>query len=76
MTGRRKENTELVSKMLREHLEGIVNAVVLGATNVSLESVNSKIQALKKRACGFRNRDRFRTGLDLYPNAQLAHTKP
>ena len=43
-------------------------------TNAGAESINAKIQAAKRRACGFRNRDRFRTaiyfhcgGLDLYP---------
>jgi transposase len=70
-----------VGEMLRSHLWGIVNAVVLRATNAHLEAVNSKIQALKKRACGFRNRLRFRNailfhtgGLDLYP-MNLTHTK-
>jgi transposase len=65
-----------VSKMLRRHLWGIVNAIVLKATNAHLEAVNAKIQALKKRACGYRNRERFRHailfhcgGLDLYPRA-------
>jgi len=38
------------------------------------ESINSKIQAIKKMACGFRNIEHFKTaiyfhcgGLDLYP---------
>jgi transposase len=71
-----------VSRMLREHLWGIINAVVLKATNAHLESVNAKIQALKKRACGYRNRARFRDailfhcgGLDLYPQLAAAHPK-
>ena len=41
----------------------------------------AKIPRIKKMACGFRNRDRFRTailfhlgGLDLYP-ASATHTK-
>ena len=70
-------------KTLRGHLWGIINAVVLGVTNAHLESVNSRIQALKKRACGYRNRDRFRAaimfhcgGLDLYPVPQNTHTNP
>lgn len=69
-----------VGEMLRSHLWGIVNAVVFRATNAHLESVNAKIQALKKRACGYRNRGRFRNailfhtgGLDLYPR-NAAHT--
>lgn len=71
-----------VSRMLREHLWGIINAIVLGVTNAHLEAVNAKIQALKKRACGYRNRARFRDailfhcgGLDLYPQLAPAHTK-
>lgn len=70
-----------VSQTLRTHLWGIVNAVALNATNAHLEAVNAKIQALKKRACGYRNRSRFRNailfhcgGLDLYPRASLTHT--
>jgi transposase len=63
-----------VAQMIKNHLWGIVNAVILGVTNAHLESVNAKIQALKKRACGYRSRSRFRNailfhcgGLDLYP---------
>ena len=70
------------SQTLRDHLWGIINAVVLNVTNAHLEAVNAKIQALKKRACGYRNRDRFRDailfhcgGLDLYPRGLHAHTK-
>jgi transposase len=52
-------------------------------TNAMSESLNSKIQWIKRRACGFRNRDRFRNalyfhlgGLDLYPAAaRSTHTK-
>jgi transposase len=71
-----------VSRTLTSNLWGIINAVVLGVTNAHLESVNAKIQALKKRACGYRNRSRFRHailfhcgGLDLYPSDFQAHTK-
>jgi transposase len=60
--------------MIREHLGGIINAIVHRATNAGAESINSKIQRIKRMACGFRNRDRFRNaiyfhlgGLDLYP---------
>lgn len=60
MSRSRLEPMMKVSRTLREHLWGIINAIVLGATNAHLESVNAKIQALKKRACGYRNRARFR----------------
>ena len=63
-----------VSRTIRNHLWGIINAIVLQATNADSESVNAKIQKLKKWACGYRNRERFKVailfhfgGLDLYP---------
>jgi len=63
-----------VARMVKEHLEGIVNAVVLRVTNARSEAVNAKIQWIKYTARGFRNRDRFHNaiyfhlgGLDLYP---------
>jgi transposase len=66
--------------MVSEHLYGIHNAVVLGVTNGIAESVNAKIQRVKRMACGFRHRQRFRNaiyfhlgGLDLMPST---HTKP
>ena len=63
-----------VAQMLERHLEGILNAIVLQATNALAEGINSRIQRIKRMACGFRNRERFRQailfhlgGLDLYP---------
>lgn len=67
---------------LERHLEGILNAIVLGRTNAKAESMNGRVQMLKKRACGYRNRDRFRNaiyfhfgGLDLKPQLSHVHTK-
>jgi hypothetical protein len=58
---------------------GILNAIVLDLHNGHAESMNSRIQRLKQRACGYRNRDRFRSaiyfhlgGLDLYPQSRQA----
>lgn len=72
-----------VGRMIRRHLDGIVNAVVLRATNALSESMNAKIQRVKARACGYRNRKRFRNailfhlgGLDLHPRPCPAHTRP
>jgi transposase len=63
-----------VAEMIEKHLWGIINAIVLKRTNAHAESANARIQKVKSRACGFRNRDRFRTAimfhcgqLDLYP---------
>jgi len=70
----RLEPMKRVARMVRRHLDGILNAIVLKATNATAESINAKIQRVKRMACGFRNRERFRTaiyfhlgGLDLRP---------
>lgn len=63
-----------VATIIQKHLWGIVNAILLKRTNARAESANSVIQRIKSRACGFRNRESFRTAimfhlgkLDLYP---------
>jgi transposase len=78
----RLEPIKRVARMVRDHIEGIINAIVLGATNAAAESVNAKVQRVKRMACGFRNRDRFRAaiyfhlgGLDLRPAAAVTHTR-
>jgi transposase len=78
----RLEPMKRVAAMVKEHLWGILNAIVLKATNATAESVNAKVQRVKSMACGFRNRERFRNAiyfhcgnLDLYPEALRAtHT--
>lgn len=80
----RLEPVKEVGRMVKNHLWGILNAVVLNVTNAMAESVNSKIQWIKRTACGYRNRESFRLaiyfhlgGLDLYPGTLRAtHTKP
>lgn len=64
-----------VARTIKRHLWGILNAIVLGLHNGHAESMNSRIQRIKHRACGFRNRERFRNaiyfqlgGLQLYPS--------
>lgn len=70
----RLEPIKRVAATIKNHLQGIVTAVVTKATNAAAESINAKIQQIKRSACGFRNRERFRNaiyfhlgGLDLYP---------
>jgi transposase len=62
------------AKTVRTHLYGIFTYFKHRATNAVLEGINSKIQTVKKRAYGFRNRENFKTailfhcgGLQLYP---------
>ncbi|WP_145061522.1 transposase [Engelhardtia mirabilis] len=75
----RLEPMKRVAATIAKHLEGIINAVVLGATNAASESINARIQRVKRMASGFRNRERFRNaiyfhlgGLDLDP---ATHTR-
>jgi transposase len=64
-----------VAATLKAHLWGILNAMSLGVHNGHAESNNARIQRIKARACGFRNRERFRHaiyfhcgGLNLMPD--------
>lgn len=64
-----------VGKMIRRFFWGILNAIRLKANNSMLEAKNARIQRIKKIACGFRNRERFKNaimfhlgGLDLMPS--------
>jgi transposase len=68
------EPIRTVARMIKNHFDGVINAATSDITNAMSESVNSHIQRIKKRACGFRSRLRFREailfylgGLDLYP---------
>jgi transposase len=65
-----------VARTIKAHLEGILTAVVTGATNARAEGFNTMIQKIKRDARGFRNKERFKAaiyfhlgGLDLYPEA-------
>lgn len=78
----RLEPMKKAARTVREHLWGILNAIVLRASNGPTESINARIQKIKRMACGFRSRKRFRAaiyfhlgGLDLYPaSANSTHT--
>jgi transposase len=72
----RLEAVKKVGKMIREYLWGVLNAIVANVSNAMLEAKNARIQWVKKMACGFRNRERFRIailfhlgGLDLMPRS-------
>lgn len=63
-----------LAKTICSHLWGILNAIRLRASNGNAEGINSRIQKLKKLACGFRSPERFRIDilfhlgqLNLYP---------
>lgn len=72
-----------VARMVKKHWNGVINAATTDVTNARAESLNSKIQWVKRQACGFRNRESFRNaiyfhlgGLDLYPAIPgMTHSK-
>lgn len=79
----RLEPMKKVARMIKAHLDGMLNAIEQGVTNARLEGINSVIQSLKKTARGYRNRNRFRNaiyfhlgGLELYPDSLTFHSKP
>lgn len=64
-----------VARMIRERLHNVLTYCEHAITNAVSEGINSKIQTIQKMACGFRNRDNFKTavffhcgGLQLYPS--------
>jgi transposase len=78
----RLEPVKRVARMIQNHWQGVLNAATSNVTNALAEGLNSKIQWIKRKACGYRNRERFRLaiyfhlgGLDLYPEALRTHTK-
>lgn len=65
-----------VGRLIRNYFWGILNAIRLKANNSMLEAKNARIQRIKKIACGFRNKERFKNAilfhlgrLDLMPSA-------
>ena len=72
----RLEPMKAAAKTIKNHLWGIINAIVLKATNGPAEGLNSRIKTIKVRSRGFRNKQRFANaiyfhlgGLDLYPES-------
>lgn len=70
----RLEPIQRVARMLERYWPLLRNYFVHRVTNAGAEAMNAKIQAVKRRSRGFRNRERFRAaiyfhcgGLDLYP---------
>lgn len=53
----------MVARSIKKNLWGILNAIVLRASNGIAESINSKIKMLKVKCRGFRNSERFKTAI-------------
>ena len=70
----RLEPMKDAARIIRKHLWGIINAIVLKVSNGPAESRNSRIKMIKVKSRGYRNKERFIIdisfhlgGLDLYP---------
>jgi transposase len=73
-THSRLEPVKKVAKMIKRHLDGVMNYFLHPITNAVSEGLNSTIQLLKQRARGYRNFANLRVavlfhcgGLQLYP---------
>ena len=62
-THSRLEAVRKAAKTLKSHLHGIMNVVEYGVTNALAEGLNSKIEAIKRAACGYRSKSRFRIAI-------------
>ena len=65
---------KIVAKMMRMHIDKILNYFTHRITNAKPEGINSKIALIEKMAYGFRSRGYLKTAiyfkcgnLDLYP---------
>ena len=70
----RLEPVKKVVRLFKKHWANIVTYFRYHLSNAASEGLNSRIQQLIQKACGYRNRDRFKRdvlfhlgGLDLYP---------
>jgi transposase len=70
----RLEPIKKAAKTLKVHIDNIVTYAKHRITNALAEGINTKIEKIKRMACGYRNRAHYRTaiyfhcgGLDLFP---------
>jgi len=77
------QHVKRVADMIRTRLDRVVRFCSQRLTNGVAEGLNSKIMTIKRRACGYRNINHFKTvimfycgGLDLYPTAGFTHGNP
>ncbi|MEK7839519.1 MAG: transposase, partial [candidate division NC10 bacterium] len=49
--------------MIKRHLPNVLTYFAHRITNAVAEGLNSKIQTIKQMACGFRNRNNFKTAI-------------
>ena len=62
-----------VAKMIKSHLDNILTYLNHPITNAKAEGLNSKIQAIKSAARGFRNFENYRTAILFYCGRLALH---
>lgn len=69
------------AQTIKDHIDNIVTYAKHKVTNALSESINAKIEKVKRFACGYRNRKNYRTsiyfhcgGLDLFPHPPIKAT--
>jgi transposase len=74
-THSRLEPMRKAAKTIKNHWQGVLNAIVHKISNACTEGLNSKIERIKRDAYGFRSKQSFRTAilfhcgnLDMYPS--------
>ncbi len=55
----RLEPIKRVARLIKYYWDGVITAATTNVTNARSEGMNSKIQWIKRMACGYRNRQRF-----------------
>jgi transposase len=78
-THSRLEPVRRAAHTVKNHWEGVKNAILENVSNACTEGLNSKIEKIKRDAYGFRNKESFRTAilfhcgdLSLYPETSNA----
>jgi transposase len=62
-THSRLEPMRKAAYTIKNHWQGIVNAITKKVSNACTEGLNNKIEKIKRDAFGFRNKKRFRTAI-------------
>lgn len=61
---------------LKRHWDGILAAITLGISNALTEGINSKIETIKRGACGYRNKENFRIAILFHCGKLDMHPEP
>jgi transposase len=59
----RLKSVKAVARMFRKYLKNVMTFFKHRITNAVSEALNSTIQTIKKKACGFRNREHFKIAI-------------